>query len=90
MKIDMTEVHNQKTALSASQDSITSQLETAKTSFINLIHLESLKGEVKEAINAKITNHQVPLLTNFSNVLAVLLAQYEKSIKQFQSEDKHV
>lgn len=64
--------------------------ETAKTSFINLIHLESLKGEVKEAINAKITNHQVPLLTNFSNVLAVLLAQYEKSIKQFQSEDKHV
>ncbi|EGD35893.1 30S ribosomal protein S15 [Streptococcus sanguinis SK150] len=55
-----------------------------------MIHLESLKGEVKEAINAKITNHQVPLLTNFSNVLAVLLAQHEKSIKQFQSEDKHV
>ena len=30
MKIDMTEVHNQKTALSNSQTSITTQLETAR------------------------------------------------------------
>ena len=38
MKIDMTEVHNQKTALSASQTSITTQLETAKTSFVSLVN----------------------------------------------------
>jgi len=85
MKIDMTEVHNQKTALSASQDSITSQLETAKTSFVNLLHSGSLKGDVKEAIDAKIINHQVPLLNNFSNALAVLSAQYDKTIEQFKS-----
>ena len=85
MKIDMKEVYEQKTALSNSKTSIDAQLKTAKTSFVNLVHSESLKGDVKGAINAKITNHQVPLLTNFSNALAVLLAQYEKTIKQFQS-----
>ena len=79
------EVYEQKTALSNSKTSIDAQLKTAKTSFVNLIHSESLKGDVKGAINAKITNHQVPLLTNFTNALAVLLAQYEKTIKQFQS-----
>ena len=79
------EVYEQKTALSNSKTSIDAQLKTAKTSFVNLVHSESLKGDVKEAINAKITNHQVPLLTNFTNALAVLLAQYEKTIKQFQS-----
>ena len=85
MKIDMKEVYEQKTALSNSKTSIDAQLKTAKTSFVNLVHSESLKGDVKGAINAKITNHQVPLLTNFTNALAVLLAQYEKTIKQFQS-----
>ena len=79
------EVYEQKTALSNSKTSIDAQLKTAKTSFVNLVHSESLKGDVKGAINAKITNHQVPLLTNFTNALAVLLAQYEKTIKQFQS-----
>ncbi|WP_260471093.1 LXG domain-containing protein [Streptococcus cristatus] len=81
----MKEVYEQKTALSNSKTSIDAQLKTAKTSFVNLVHSESLKGDVKGAINAKITNHQVPLLTNFTNALAVLLAQYEKTIKQFQS-----
>ena len=85
MKIDMTEVHNQKTALSNSQTSITTQLETAKTSFVNLVNSGSLKGDVKEAIDAKIINHQVPLLNNFSNALAVLSAQYDKTIEQFKS-----
>jgi hypothetical protein len=65
MKIDMTEVHNQKTALSNSQTSITTQLETAKTSFVNLVNSESLKGDVKGAIDAKISNHAFPLLMNF-------------------------
>lgn len=85
MKIDMTEVQKQKTTLSTSQTSITSQLETAKTSFVNLVNSESLKGDVKGAIDAKISNHQVPLLTNFSNALAVLSAQYDKTIEQFKS-----
>ncbi|WP_419153054.1 T7SS effector LXG polymorphic toxin [Streptococcus sanguinis] len=78
-------MHNQKTALSNSQTSITTQLETAKTSFVNLVSSESLKGDVKGAIDAKISNHQVPLLTNFSNALAVLSAQYDKTIEQFKS-----
>ena len=61
MKIDMTEVQNQKTSLSASQTSLSNQIETAKSSFVNLVNSESLKGDVKSAINAKISNHQIPL-----------------------------
>ena len=79
------EVHNQKAALSTSQTSLQNQIETAKSSFVNLLHSESLKGDLKSAINAKITNHQVPLLTNFSNALSVLSAQYDKTIEQFQT-----
>ncbi len=79
------EVHNQKAALSTSQTSLSNQIETAKSSFVNLLHSESLKGDVKSAINAKISNHQIPLLTNFSNAMSVLSAQYDKTIEQFQT-----
>ena len=41
--------------------------------------------EQKTALSNSKTSHQVPLLTNFTNALSVLLAQYEKTIKQFQS-----
>ena len=85
MKIDMTEVQNQKTALSTSQTSLSNQIETAKSSLVNLVNSESLKGDVKSAINAKISNHQIPLLTNFSNAMSVLSAQYDKTIEQFQA-----
>ena len=85
MKIDMTEVQNQKTALSTSQTSLSNQIETAKSSFVSLVNSESLKGDVKSAINAKISNHQIPLLTNFSNAMSVLSAQYDKTIEQFQT-----
>lgn len=79
------EVQEQKTALSTSQTSFSNQIETAKSSFVNLVNSESLKGDVKGAIDAKISNHQVPLLMNFSNALAVLSAQYDKTIEQFKS-----
>ena len=85
MKIDMTEVQNQKTALSTSQTSLSNQIETAKSSFMSLVNSESLKGDVKSAINAKISNHQIPILTNFSNAMSVLSAQYDKTIEQFQT-----
>ncbi|MCE3592142.1 LXG domain-containing protein [Streptococcus sp. XMC] len=85
MKIDMTEVQNQKKALSTSQTSLSNQIETAKSSFVNLVNSESLKGDVKSAINAKISNHQIPLMTNFSNAMSVLSAQYDKTIEQFQT-----
>ena len=85
MKIDMTEVQEQKTALSTSQTSLSNQIETAKSSFESLVNSESLKGDVKSAINAKISNHQIPLLTNFSNAMSVLSAQYDKTIEQFQT-----
>ena len=85
MKIDMTEVQDQKTALSTSQTSLSNQIETAKSSFVSLVNSESLKGDVKSAINAKISNHQIPILTNFSNALSVLSAQYDKTIEQFQT-----
>ncbi|KXT85390.1 hypothetical protein STRDD11_00380 [Streptococcus sp. DD11] len=85
MKIDMTEVHGQKTALSQSITNLNSQIDTAKTSFTGLTGSDSLSGDVKTAIDAKITNYQLPLLTNFSSALATLSAQYDKTVEQFQS-----
>ncbi|AND78532.1 T7SS effector LXG polymorphic toxin [Streptococcus pantholopis] len=85
MKIDMTEVNDNKTTLTTSIDNLNSQLETAKTSFTNLVNTDSLQGEVKTAIDGKINNYQIPLLTNFSNSLSTLSAQYDKAIEAFQT-----
>ena len=85
MKIDMTEVNNQKVTLDNSITSINNELDDSKSSLENLVSTDSLKGMVKSVINDKINNYQVPLLTNFSNVLTVLSAQYDKTIEQFQS-----
>ncbi|AND78918.1 T7SS effector LXG polymorphic toxin [Streptococcus pantholopis] len=85
MKIDMTEVNENKTTLTTSIDNLNSQLETAKTSFTNLVNTDSLQGEVKTAIDGKINNYQIPLLTNFSNSLSTLSAQYDKAIEAFQT-----
>ena len=85
MKIDMTEVNNQKVTLANSITSINNEFDTSKNSLENLVSTDSLKGMVKSVINDKINNYQVPLLTNFSNVLTVLSAQYDKTIEQFQS-----
>ena len=60
MKIDMTEVHNQKTALSNSQTSITTQLETAKTSFVNLVNSESLKEMSREQLMPRLVIIRFP------------------------------
>ena len=85
MKIDMTEVNNQKVTLDNSITSINNELDDSKSSLENLVSTDSLKGMVKSVINDKINNYQVPLLTNFSNALTVLSAQYDKTIEQFQS-----
>ena len=85
MKIDMTEVNNQKTALANSISNLNGQIDTAKNSLTNLTSSSSLTGDVKTAIDAKINNYQVPLLTNFTNALTTLSAQYDKTIEQFQS-----
>lgn len=85
MKIDMTEVNNQKETLTNSITSINSQFEGAKDTLANLASSRSLQGMVKSVIDAKINNYQIPLVTNFSNALSVLSAQYDNTITQFQS-----
>lgn len=85
MKIDMTEVNNQKTTLTNSITNLNGQLDTAKSSLTGLTGTDSLSGEVKTAIDAKINNYQLPLLTNFASALSTLSAQYDKTIEQFQT-----
>ena len=63
MKIDMTEVNNQKVTLDNSITSINNELDDSKSSLENLVSTDSLKGMVKSVINDKINNYQVPLLT---------------------------
>ncbi|MGT2712742.1 T7SS effector LXG polymorphic toxin, partial [Streptococcus oriscaviae] len=85
MRIDMSEVKGQKAALEAQLTSLRSQLAAAKQSLQAAQSSSALKGQVKEAIDAKIGNHQLPLLTNYENALTLLASSYDELITRFQS-----
>ncbi|WP_045797935.1 hypothetical protein [Streptococcus equinus] len=46
-----------------------SQLSSAKKKLKSAANSEALKGDVKDAIDNKITNYQVPLLTNYDELV---------------------
>ncbi|MGT2712849.1 T7SS effector LXG polymorphic toxin, partial [Streptococcus oriscaviae] len=85
MRIDMSEVKGQKAALEAQLTSLRGQLAAAKQSLQAAQSSSALKGQVKEAIDAKIGNHQLPLLTNYENALTLLASSYDELITRFQS-----
>ena len=69
MKIDLSEVQAQKSALSTSVGSIKGDLTKARSSLSQVVSTNSLKGVVKDTINQKVSNYQIPLLDNYSNAL---------------------
>ncbi|MBN7274922.1 hypothetical protein GNF18_07205 [Ligilactobacillus pobuzihii] len=53
--------------------------------FLNhLVDSEVLSGKVKTAINDKITNHQIPLLTAINDVTAYMSIEYGQAITKFK------
>lgn len=49
------------------------------------VNSDALKGDVKDAIDNKINNYQVPLLTNYVNSLDVIAQGYDNLISTFKS-----
>ncbi len=84
MKIKMSEVLSQKESLASSISSAKSQLESASRKLKSTADSDALQGNVKEAIDNKITNYQVPLLTNYVNSLTVISQGYDNLISTFK------
>ena len=85
MKIKMSEVIAQRDSLKSSISQTKSQLSSAKKKLKSAANSEALKGDVKDAIDNKINNYQVPLLTNYVNSLDVISQGYDNIISTFKS-----
>ncbi|WP_274641996.1 T7SS effector LXG polymorphic toxin [Streptococcus equinus] len=85
MKIKMSEVIEQRDSLKSSISQTKSQLSSAKKKLKSTANSEALKGDVKDAIDNKINNYQVPLLTNYVNSLDVIAQGYDNLISTFKS-----
>ena len=86
MKIDLSEVQAQKSALSTSVGSIKGDLTKARSCLSQVVSTDSLKGGVKDTINQKVSNYQIPLLDNYTNALDSIVNRYDGIIKLFKEK----
>ena len=84
MKIDVSEVRVQKELLVISVNSIKEQLSVSRSRLSEVVSTDSLKGTVKDAINQKVTNYQIPLVDNYVNALDSIVGRYDGLVKLFQ------
>ena len=59
-------------------------LTKARSSLSQVVSTDSLKGVVKDIINQKVSNYQIPLLDNYSNALDSIVNRYDGIIKLFK------
>jgi len=84
MKIDVSEVRVQKELLVISVNSIKEQLSVSRSRLSEVVSTDSFKGAVKDAINQKVTNYQIPLVDNYVNALDSIVSRYDGLVKLFQ------
>ena len=84
MKVDVSEVRVQKELLVISVNSIKEQLSVSRSRLSEVVSTDSLKGTVKDAINQKVTNYQIPLVDNYVNALDSIVSRYDGLVKLFQ------
>ena len=70
--------------MSTSVGSIKGDLTKARSSLSQVVSTNSLKGVVKDTINQKVSNYQIPLLDNYSNALDSIVNRYDGIIKLFK------
>lgn len=88
MKIDLAEVNRAKVSISSSKSTLQGQINDAKSSMKSIVSSGALSGKVKGAIDAKISNHQIPLLTSYYDTISSLDREFEKLINNFKSTVK--
>ncbi|OJG59216.1 hypothetical protein RV07_GL002694 [Enterococcus malodoratus] len=64
------------------------QINDAKSSMKSIVFSGALSGKVKGAIDAKVSNHQIPLLTSYYDTLTMLNSEFDKLIQNFKSTVK--
>ncbi|WP_208423180.1 T7SS effector LXG polymorphic toxin [Latilactobacillus fragifolii] len=84
MKVDIAEIRELKSKLERQQVSIQDQINNAKHSLQVVEKEDALSGKVKQAVNIDITNHQIPLLTNYYDILFELTAFLKDQLKAFK------
>ena len=82
--MDVSEVRVQKELLVISVNSIKEQLSVSRSRLSEVVSTDSLKGAVKDAINQKVTNYQIPLVDNYVNALDSIVSRYDELVKLFQ------
>ena len=85
MKIKLSEVQAQKSRLKLQLGQVREQLASTKQSLVGVRGSTALEGQVKEAIDAKINNHHLPLLSNYENALTMIERSYSQLIREFKS-----
>ena len=88
MKIVMSEVTTAKTSIESSKSKLQRQFNNAKGSWKGVVSSDGLSGKVKTAIDAEINNYQIPLLTNYYDVMHQLSTEFTKAISDFKSTVK--
>ena len=82
--MDVSEVRVQKELLVISVNSIKEQLSVSRSRLSEVVSTDSFKGAVKDAINQKVTNYQIPLVDNYVNALDSIVSRYDGLVKLFQ------
>lgn len=88
MKIDLAEVNRAKASILSSKSTLQGQINDAKASLKSIVSSDALSGKVKGAIDAKVSNHQVPLLTSYYDTISSLSHEFDKLIQNFKSTVK--
>ena len=84
MKIDLGELYKNKATLDSSVKNLKSTIQSARDYLQALADSEALQGKVKTAIDAKLKNHQIPLMTNYLTALSVLSKDYTTLLQTFK------
>lgn len=85
MKINLSEVNDQKSKLAMDIGNKKTQIGFSRSSTHKLIQSYGLEGEVKNAINMKTSNYDLPMLLNYENALNLMTLQFSKLIETFKA-----
>ncbi|GBG94788.1 hypothetical protein LFYK43_12470 [Ligilactobacillus salitolerans] len=85
MKVDMTEVNNKLKKLESERKKADEGIDNIKHFLDMLVDSDKLSGQVKTAIDNKINNHQLELLTLYKDTTMYLSKEYQDTIQKFQA-----
>ncbi|MDN3139669.1 T7SS effector LXG polymorphic toxin [Enterococcus faecalis] len=88
MRINMKEVMEAKNTITSSRNKLQAEINRAKSDWKIVQRSNALSGKVKTAINGEIDNYQIPMLTNYYDLLHTLSKEMEKTISDFKASVK--